>query len=113
LILLFSCQKQTINPPGIELISPHQFHNIASGEVFLVDVNIWDEQEVDSYVITLTSASGFEYFQDEKNIHLPFYHISYEFDMSTTKEQDFNITIQVEDNDGNISKRSIGVTIDN
>ena len=78
-----------------------------------MDIDIWDEQEIDSYEITLTSGSGFEYFQDGKEILMPFYHISYEFDLSTTKEQDFDITIKVEDNDGNISKSSIWVKIDN
>ena len=112
LVILFSCQKQNNNPPEIEFFSPLQFQNLVLEDVVLIDIKIWDEQEIESYEISLISESGFEYFRDKKEIHKAFHHISYEFDLSTTSEQNLNITITVKDNDGNHSKKSILVTID-
>jgi hypothetical protein len=112
LILFFSCQKQINNPPVITFLSPLPFQNLSLGDAVNVDIDIWDEHEIDSYKIFFTSQSGFEYFRDEKNIHKGFYHISYEFDLSTDIEQSFEITIKVKDNEGKSTKRSILITID-
>ncbi len=112
LIFLFSCQKQKLNQPEIEFLSPLHSHNLSLGEAMLVDVDIWDDKEIDSYEITLTSESGFEYFNDKQSIHRAFHHVSYEFDVSTATNQNFDITMKVKDNEGNESKRSIWISID-
>jgi hypothetical protein len=112
LVFIFSCQKRNDNPPKVEFFSPVHYQNLALGDAIIVDIDIWDEQEIDSYELSLSSESGFEYFQDKKDIHKAFYRISYEFDLSISEEQKFNITVKVKDNDGNSTKRSILVTID-
>ncbi|MFT6333529.1 MAG: hypothetical protein ACJATI_000256 [Halioglobus sp.] len=111
LVFLFSCQKQNTNPPEIEFLSPLHSQNLVLGDTFGVDVDVWDDQEVVSYEITLESESGFEYFNDKQSIHRAFYHISYDFDVSTATDQNFDITMKIKDNEGNETKRSILVSI--
>jgi len=110
LIFIISCQQNRINPPGIELITTDLTHYSSVADEMTIEIDIWDDIEVSTYDIELLSDSGFRYFFDQKQVNKPFHKISYEFDLSQTSEN-FSVKLNVTDNENNISKSDIKITV--
>jgi len=102
-----SCQKKSGSAPEIEFLNPFDTERLDLSEAISVSINIWDDINVEKYEIQLKSETGLEYFREEKLVNKDFHHVIYDFDLSSAQYQNFNITIWVTDNDGNLSKSSI------
>lgn len=111
LIFITSCQEKITNPPGIEFLTTDLTHYSSLKNEMSVEIDIWDDIEVSSYEIELLSDSGFRYFFDQNQVNKPFYKISYDFDLSETSEN-FRIKLKVADNEGNISKNDVKITVE-
>lgn len=112
LIFLASCKKDVGSAPTIHFLSPVHAEHLDLDYAVSVDIDIRDNQEIDSYFIELKSETGFEYFREEKSVHKEYHRISYEFDLSSAKEHNFEIRVLVKDNDGNQTNSQITVNTD-
>ena len=110
LILLHSCTTGNSISPEVEFISPtiHSSHDLESK--LDVEIDISDDEMITEYTFWLESEHGHMYFKDQKDINKSFYKLKYQFDLSDDIVSDFSIHMEVKDNEGNKTSKSLDIT---
>lgn len=110
LIFTFSCTSQDSNSPEVHFINPelNTVHDLSFDLDIEIDVS--DDQMVMEYKFWLESDTGLEYFLEKKKVNKTNHKILYRFDLSNNLKEDFSIHLEVEDNDGNKTYKSIKIT---
>lgn len=112
LIFLLSCSTSSSEMPSIHFISPQVdfIHDLNTD--LEVEIEIIDDFMIAEYRFWLESASGLEYFAEQKEkINQSDYKLFYRFDLSNNISNDFSIHIEVIDSDGNKSHKEVEVSV--
>lgn len=75
-----------------------------------IEIDIWDDYQIQDYHIWLKSESGFEYFHEKVAINSLAHKIEYNFDFSNVHEKDVIIKVRVRDNENNKVEKEIRVS---
>lgn len=110
LIFTISCTSKNSSSPEVIFVNPslNALHDLTHD--LEVEIDISDDFMVKEFKFWLESESGFEYFAEEKKVNKDRYKILYRFDLSSNIKEDFSIHLEVKDNDGNKTYKSLKIS---
>ena len=110
LIFTLSCTSENSHSPEVNFINPelNSYHDLT--HELEIEIDISDDFMIMEYKFWLESSSGFEIFSEEKKVNKDNYKILYRFDLSHNIKEYFSIHLEVKDNDGNKTYKSMKIS---
>ncbi len=110
LIFTISCTSQKSNSPEVHFVNPelHTLHDLKKD--LDIEIDISDDFMVRDYKFWMETNSGFEYFLDTKTVNQSNYKILYKFKLTSNIQGDFSIHLEVNDNDGNQTYKTMNIS---